>query len=275
MPGVRNCGTSIIISPYAASTTYKSTALIGAAQMGVPFAERTETASVRTPDPVRPHDDCDASCPVPCTGSPLQCPSGGADDGEGTGCTPWYDCSPLVLDLNGDGIHTTSVQDSVSFDLTGDGVIDRIAWTNPTTEEAFLWLDVNHNGRADDGTELFGIGTVLSDGRRARHGFEALAQYDQPANGGNGDGTITTADRIWNRLRLWVDSNHDGRCEPSESGPVERYGLASLELRYMVNYEPDENGNIHGLRSTYDARIRGDHASVSRSLHDVFFLSKD
>jgi len=42
----------------------------------------------------------------------------------------------------------------------------------------FLALDLNHNHRIDDGSELFGIGTTLPSGEKASNGFVALAMYD-------------------------------------------------------------------------------------------------
>ncbi|MEA2568636.1 MAG: hypothetical protein QOI24_637 [Acidobacteriota bacterium] len=64
---------------------------------------------------------------------------------------------PLVLDLNGDGIHTTSLAISpVSFwDRDFDGIADPSGWTDPDTEEAFLWID-GDDDRAVGPGELFG-----------------------------------------------------------------------------------------------------------------------
>lgn len=30
-----------------------------------------------------------------------------------------------------------------------------------------------------------------------------------------GDGVIDTKDAVFNSLRLWIDSNHDGICQPN------------------------------------------------------------
>lgn len=214
---------------------------------------------------------CELNCPYPCSGSPPVFNTT-IDSGGGWQC-PWSQCSPLVLDLNGDGIHTTGVSEPVAFDLTGDGVAEWLGWTDPGTEEAFLWLDLHPNGRVDDGSELFGQGTILESGRAAADGFEALAQYDALSLGGNGDGRISAGDRVWSRLRLWVDTDHDGVCVAAEIGPIAQYGVVEVPLTYTVHEEVDRSGNVHRLRGSYQRIMRSNgRPRLERfALHDVFF----
>lgn len=134
-------------------------------------------------------------------------PGGGGDLDVCDHCEPGT-MEPLVLDLNGDGIWTTSIHDDpVWFDLNGDGRADRTGWTTRDHEDGFLYVDWNGNRTVDGGQELFGDATVLPNGSQAQHGFEALAAYDQADVGGDGDGMITRRDRIWLRRRVWVDRN--------------------------------------------------------------------
>ncbi len=203
-------------------------------------------------------------------------PGGDGDDntsdGDGNGCGGGT-CSPLVLDLNGDGVHTTGESSTVAFDLDADGATERVGWTHPQTEEAFLWIDLLPNHRVDDGRELFGVGTFLPDGTRARDGFAALAVYDGAAAGGNADGVISVADAVWGRLRLWVDRNHDGVSQPQEITPIHAHQVTRLLLRIVRVPDPVEAGNVHAIRGLYESH----NANVSqlRAMNDVFFRRYD
>gem|GEM_PF-6278962 len=94
--------------------------------------------------------------------------------------------SPLILDLNGDPIRLYGTHAGVSFDIDGDGEDEEVAWTNPHSQEGFFWLDRNNNHIVDDGRELFGTATFLPTGEPASNGFEALASFDEPSQGGDG-----------------------------------------------------------------------------------------
>lgn len=182
--------------------------------------------------------------------------------------------SPLVLDLNGDGVQTTDLFAPVSFDLNGDGVPDHVAWTCGWTEEGFLWLDLNRNGIVDGGRELFGQGTLLPSGDTATNGFEALGIYDGLSYGGNADGVISENDLIWSHLRLWVDRNHDGISQRPEITSLRHFDIVAIGLDFSRVQEVDGNGNLHPLQSTYLKRLterRLGSRLVPYAIHDVFF----
>jgi hypothetical protein len=96
-----------------------------------------------------------------------------------TTCDPGHDCvegerEPLILDLNGDGIHTTSPESApVWFDLDGDGTTDITGWTHPATGEGILYYDRNRNGIIDGGGELYGDATPTAGGSVASSGIDA------------------------------------------------------------------------------------------------------
>jgi hypothetical protein len=164
---------------------------------------------------------------------------------------------PLVLDLNGDGVNTTGTGDMVWFDLNGDGAKDHITWTNSNTMEGFLWVNLAGKNRVDDGSELFGIATVMPDGKKAKDGFQALAMYDDAAQGGNADGVIDSNDAVWNKLRVWIDINHNGVCEPGEVNPLRKYGVEAISLAAVRSTFVDADGNGHFLRGHYWRHVGG------------------
>jgi len=158
---------------------------------------------------------------------------------------------PLVLDLNGDGIHTTSVTSPIFFwDHDFDGVRDASGWTDPDTEEAFLWID-DDDDRAVAPGELFGSVMFRPAGGFFPNGFQALEQFDMPDLGGNADHEITAADAVWPRLRLWVDRNHDGRSHPNEISRLEAHQIVALKLERVHDHHVDANGNGVMLVGSY------------------------
>lgn len=166
---------------------------------------------------------------------------------------------PLILDLNGDGIHTTGLEDPVRFwDLNNDGYRNGSGWIDPDTEEAFLWLDTQTDHRVDQ-HELFGSAMVAPDGGFHKNGFQALEKFDTPEYGGNGDGAITPGDRVWGRLRLWNDKNHDGKSQPTEIDTLGSHGVVSLGLARVHDHSVDRNGNSAMLVGKYLKRVDGNH----------------
>jgi hypothetical protein len=157
-------------------------------------------------------------------------------------CAPC--CSPLLIDVNGDGIKLGPRGTGVHFDLRADGIPIHMQWVRARGDEAFLVADLNGNGILDDGSELFGQGTtVVLTGEKADNGFIALAQYDLPALGGNDDGRITRDDAIWPLLRLWTDRNADGRARPSEMTTPRALNLLAFGTIPKFRNHVDESGN--------------------------------
>ncbi|HKR63171.1 MAG TPA: hypothetical protein VJZ00_05510 [Thermoanaerobaculia bacterium] len=223
-------------------------------------------------------DACDATCSTTCTGTPPTCPSGSGGTCGVEGCPPGAYDDPLILDLEGDGIETTSVSNGVDFDVSGDGVRDRTAWTKAGADDAFLYFDENENDVVDGAAELFGDATTLADGTRARNGYEALAARDDPRHGGNGDGVITKDDKIWRKLRLWIDANHDGVTTREETFKLHEFDIVEIALSYVVmtsadDFGVDSAGNWHLIQGQFVQRSTGDGPPCNRirPIHDVFF----
>jgi len=157
------------------------------------------------------------------------------------------DGSPLVLDLDGDGVQLGALDDGVAFDLLGDGTRVHTAW--PSAGDGFLALDQNGNGVVDDATELFGSAT---GGEAFDDGFAALARLDD-----DGTGIIDGNDAVFDELRVWVDADQDGECTPGEMSTLAGHGIRALSLRAQrldAGAAVDAHGNSIPLVSTYERR---------------------
>jgi len=160
--------------------------------------------------------------------------------------------SPLVLDLDGDGVQISSPREGILFDMDANGQRLRTAW--PKGRDALLVLDRNGNGTIDDATELFGD---VTGHRHHEDGFAALAELDA-----DGDGRIDRRDPVFGELRLWIDADRDGRSQPAELSTLDDAGVRVLELsRVVVKAKPDAFGTTVPLVSGF-VRQDGTHGSL-------------
>lgn len=186
--------------------------------------------------------------------------------------TAWGFCSPIVIDLENDGIRLGPAGVGVYFDVNADGIREHVQWVRPGGDEAFLALDRTGNGLIDDGSELFGVGTPLVlEGRNAPNGFVGLAQYDQRQLGGNDDGLISEADAIWPQLRLWLDLNADGVANREEMRTLRSVGIRSLDTIPRIRKYVDEAGNIIPFWAWANRSALPGRAAGRSLMVDVFF----
>lgn len=131
--------------------------------------------------------------------------------------------SPLILDLDGDGIEITPLSGAITFDHDADGVRTGSAWAG--ADDGPLVLDLDGNGLIDSGRELFGNNTVVANGQKAADGYAALRALDA-----NADGLIDALDAEFAGLRVWRDLDQDGVSDAGELQSLEEAGITQINL---------------------------------------------
>lgn len=170
---------------------------------------------------------------------------------------------PIVLDLNGNGITSTSLDGSDAyFDYDGNGRRELTAWSEK--DDALLAVDRNNDGVINNGSELFGTYSKLADGSNASDGYIALSAYDS-----NNDKVIDVNDAKFNDLRLWQDANQNGKSEAGELKTLTEMGVTSLSLNGSSAIS-QENGNTISGETTFSTAT-----GTTGVMRDVWFNYSD
>jgi hypothetical protein len=136
--------------------------------------------------------------------------------------------SPLVIDLNGDGVQTTALGASQgSFDLLNNGSPITSGWLS--AQDGFLAIDDNRNGIIDDRGELFG--GAIGDG------YAKLASFDS-----NHDGVVDAKDARFSELGIWQDANGNHQTDAGELRSLADFGISGLNVNHTIAPEV-QNGN--------------------------------
>lgn len=170
--------------------------------------------------------------------------------------------SPIVLDLDGNGIDSIGLNGNIKFDHDGDGLAESTGWVS--AGDGILVLDRNGNGSIDNGGELFGNNTFLSDGSRAHNGFVALADLDT-----NLDGVLDDKDDLFRHLLVWRDANGNGKSDGGELLTLENLGVKSLNLGFTNVSQTSGNGNYIFQTSSYV-----NSAGAVKALADIWLASE-
>jgi Ca2+-binding RTX toxin-like protein len=169
--------------------------------------------------------------------------------------------SPIILDLDGNGVETLSLSQRPHFDHAADGFAEETGWVDKN--DGLLVRDLNGNARIDSGRELFGSETLLSNGSKAANGFEALRELD-----GNRDGIISADDAAFAELRVWQDTNGDGQTDEGELLTLGEAGVRDINLTYVNASQTDARGNIHKQIGSYSTTDGQTHEA-----NDVWFTA--
>jgi hypothetical protein len=162
------------------------------------------------------------------------------------------EASPLILDLDGDGIEVSALNStgSVYWDVDNDGFREASSWVGK--DDGLLALDINKNGIIDNHSELFG--TLKTDG------FTVLTGLDS-----NQNGMIDAGDTRFNDLRVWVDANSDGISQGSELKTLAQAGVAIISLD-----DTTTNQTINGNKVTHISSFTKTNGTTG-TVADVWF----
>ncbi len=100
---------------------------------------------------------------------------------------------PLVINFGGSAAELTDAK--FAFDLDNDGREEKIARLGRGS--GYLALDLNDNGRIDNGRELFGP--------KSGNGFAELSTYDSDNNK-----WLDEKDPVYDKLRVWIQDSTKG-----------------------------------------------------------------
>jgi Ca2+-binding RTX toxin-like protein len=163
--------------------------------------------------------------------------------------------SPLVLDLDGDGVELTTFNGATTatfFDVDGDGFAEQTAWVG--ADDGLLARDIDESGTIDSVVELFGSPGV--------DGFALLAEFDS-----NGDHLIDQYDNVWSELIVWQDTNGDAETQSGELYSLSGLGIVSFDLASVAASTSTIGENPISHTSTYSLA-----GGSTRAIVDAWFV---
>ncbi len=166
---------------------------------------------------------------------------------------------PLIIDLDGDGIETTGLQNGIMMDHQSDGFAELSSWVD--TDDGIIVHDKNNNGIIDNGNEIFGDNYIKENGTKASSGFDALSDFDS-----NQDGVVNNQDANFSSLKVLKG---DGTLLTMDDA-----GISSINLSSQNKNTQDENGNILLTQGSYtktngQTGIIGDYALQSDTMISI------
>ncbi|WP_198301924.1 tandem-95 repeat protein [Curvibacter sp. AEP1-3] len=148
---------------------------------------------------------------------------------------------PVAIDLNGDGIKYTDLDDSkVLFDINGDGARDLLSWT--AADDGMIVFDKNGDGIIKDLDEV----SFLSYLAGSMTDLEGLSGFDTDK-----DGRLTAKDAQWSKFGVWQDKNQDGVTDAGEFKGLDAWNIQAINLK--SDQMMDQVGDVYIMgKSTFE-----------------------
>jgi Ca2+-binding RTX toxin-like protein len=158
--------------------------------------------------------------------------------------------TPLVVDLQNNGLSLSSLANGEYSDFDGDGFAEKVGWI--ASSEAFLVRDTNGNGVIDNVTEMFG-------GNGGTSAYQKLAALDNSGNGALSGSELST-------LRLWVDADSNGITDAGELKTLAAYGIAKIDLAKQAYTATNAGNGVDGF-----VNLRNSSGTIISKAYDVLF----
>lgn len=173
---------------------------------------------------------------------------------------------PLIISLDGNMPRLSD--DTFKFDLDSDGTRDQISKLKKGS--GFLALDLNENGKIDNGNELFGT--------QSGNGFMDLSKYDD-----DGNGWIDENDKIFDKLRIWQKNEYNDSLVTLGEVGIGAVFLGNAQTTFsMKSVETNAlNGELRssgfflfedgraGIISQIDLAIKGQEQTQSKQINSI------
>ncbi len=146
-----------------------------------------------------------------------------------------YVYSPVVLDLDGDGVELLTIDEGIAFDWNRDGMAESTGWAGP--DDGFLVYDYDHDTLVTRADELM-LREYLPD---ATTDLEGLRAFDS-----NEDGTFNGEDKSWNDFGVWQDRNSNGITDEGEFQHLTEMEIVEIELESNGDEREVAGNTVYG-----------------------------
>jgi hypothetical protein len=160
----------------------------------------------------------------------------------------------FVIDLADNDLQLVPPDQGVRFDIDGTGTPRQIGWTKAGADDAFLFLDTNNNGRVDSGRELIGDGWRRPDGQRVYSVDDALmviqGLLDPLPLGEVAPENVKYVyvdpdDDVFDKVRLWCDTNHNGESEAVELRTLKELDVFRIATGFRIRRTEQAGSVVH------------------------------